>query len=295
VADGNEPRWFEHLGPVTVKLECGGRRHAITWRRGKLVLEDHPGLQAERALAVLGGQAVTCLDVLDAWVAATSSHQMAPSLLGAAGPPPDAFLRAVGRHRDMSAKVIGTIPDRHRRDVKASQMVQQRRLAATNLPGELRSRLALALVVHCERRWDELPQGTRISLRMVLGDKIKAALTTSVHHWTGLPLRRGVRVDTVIVGAGAAVGIAGRVGPGGCDLTVRLPLSWLVRVADRDLAVVDGAVVLAVDDPDVLAVRWEPMDGGAWQPAVGHGRLLAEPAAGRRLQWAPPAGGGPAE
>ena len=46
-------RWCDDLGPAWAIVDCGGERHAIAWRRGKLVLEDHD-LLAERSLLALG-------------------------------------------------------------------------------------------------------------------------------------------------------------------------------------------------------------------------------------------------
>ena len=59
-------RWFDGLSPVTAKIRCGGQQHSITWRRGKLVLEDHD-LLAERSLTALGSEPPVCMQVLHAW------------------------------------------------------------------------------------------------------------------------------------------------------------------------------------------------------------------------------------
>ena len=41
-------RWLDGLPPVTAKTRCDGRLHSITWRRGKLVLEDNDLLPSGR-------------------------------------------------------------------------------------------------------------------------------------------------------------------------------------------------------------------------------------------------------
>lgn len=66
---GAHPRlshWWAGVAPVTVEVACGEELHRISWRRGKLVLEDHD-LAAEQAFAALGGEACLCLEVLRAW------------------------------------------------------------------------------------------------------------------------------------------------------------------------------------------------------------------------------------
>ena len=59
-------RWYDRLAAATAEIDCGGAQHRITWRRGKLVLEDHDVL-SERSLVALGSKPPRCLEVLDAW------------------------------------------------------------------------------------------------------------------------------------------------------------------------------------------------------------------------------------
>jgi len=270
----DEARWCDHLEPVTVKLECGGQPHAVTWRRGRLVLEDHPDLAAERALVALGGSVCTCLDVLDAWAAATASFQMTPSFISAAGPSPEAFIRMMTRHREAARKVLSQVPEHHRDGVVASQVVQGRRLAATSLPGEMRSRLGLTLVVHCERNWSDLPGGTRLAVRLLVGERIRQAVVESLRHWSGLEHHdRHVLLHYVVVPPGSQPALEGRATAREAGGTARLPVSWLVHVAARHLAVVDGCVVLGLTGDRALAARWEQGADGAWRPRLARARL----------------------
>ena len=59
-------------------MACGGAEHRITWRRGKLVLEDHD-LRAEEAMSALGASWPECLRVLQRWRLRTGWE---PSRLG---------------------------------------------------------------------------------------------------------------------------------------------------------------------------------------------------------------------
>jgi hypothetical protein len=55
------------VAPLRVHVECGGAAdHAITWRRGALVLEDHDAA-ADEVVVALGGPSSACLDVLRSW------------------------------------------------------------------------------------------------------------------------------------------------------------------------------------------------------------------------------------
>lgn len=57
----------EDLAPTTTELACEGASHRVTGRRGRLILDDHPNLTAERSVVALGGSVPGCLDVLKAW------------------------------------------------------------------------------------------------------------------------------------------------------------------------------------------------------------------------------------
>ena len=47
-------------------VDCNGERHRVTWRRGKVVLEDHD-LRAEEAMLAFGGKPFPCLGLLRRW------------------------------------------------------------------------------------------------------------------------------------------------------------------------------------------------------------------------------------
>jgi hypothetical protein len=66
----SDARWCDGIPPVTTTVWCNERSHRITWRRGKVVLEDHH-LGAEHALLALGGAVPECMRVLRRWQART--------------------------------------------------------------------------------------------------------------------------------------------------------------------------------------------------------------------------------
>jgi len=61
--------WWLGLAPAQASVICGGAEHRLRWEAGELTALDHEDLEAERALAALGAERCTCVDVLDAWTA----------------------------------------------------------------------------------------------------------------------------------------------------------------------------------------------------------------------------------
>jgi hypothetical protein len=59
--------WWTGIAPAQATVECGGGRHRLHWADGRVVALDHDDPEGERALAALGGQRCTCIDLLDAW------------------------------------------------------------------------------------------------------------------------------------------------------------------------------------------------------------------------------------
>src|SRR5688572_11247351 len=72
-------RWYRHVPPVEVPVECSGGAHTLRWRRGAVVALDHD-FGAERALRALGADRVPCMDLVDVWRDAVTGRR-----------PPDTF------------------------------------------------------------------------------------------------------------------------------------------------------------------------------------------------------------
>lgn len=59
-----EARWSDAFPRETFSVRCRGELHGVTWQPGhSLVFHDHADLDADRALVVLGGEAVGCADL----------------------------------------------------------------------------------------------------------------------------------------------------------------------------------------------------------------------------------------
>ena len=61
--------WWLGIPPAEARLSCGGREHRLRWAGGKLLALDHPDLEGELILSVLGDQSYPCLAAVDAWAA----------------------------------------------------------------------------------------------------------------------------------------------------------------------------------------------------------------------------------
>ncbi len=64
---GPGPAWAATAAVVELAVACGPARHQLVWRRGEVILVDHPDLAAERALVALGGPEPACLGRLGLW------------------------------------------------------------------------------------------------------------------------------------------------------------------------------------------------------------------------------------
>ena len=296
------PRWCDGLPDVTAKIECDGREHRITWRRGKLVLEDHDVL-AERALVALGGDGPACLAVLDAW-----RRRHALGLLG------DALLS----DRDMSAADLACRRRRyasHLELVRAgrppagvrpgfetlqrSMRERERRMWELTLidalPAAMRRALALSVLVTIERNWDdeEYDDAHRGRAESLLAGTATPLLEASARHW-----RRNLKpyasfvVDTHIVRPGDQPTCAGSLATDGAAVVLRLPIAWFVDVWAHGAALVDGCFVLgrAGRPPDatslpVAAVRWERATLHTSKPVQAPALLARGEDGAWALQW----------
>ena len=230
---GSLTRWYEHVPAATAIIPCEGEEHRLTWRWGKLKLDDHD-LGSERAMLVLGGQASACLRALGLW---ESQFSM----------PPEHFLqmnRWLGADAALApaefdvAREVG-ITLSWERAWKRSVYLDKH---GTLLERMVREKAVPALRAHLTLEKQRF--GTR-SIR-----------TVEVRH-----LR-----------AGQPQGMRGRMDTVSATVTAALSSEWIVRVWAAGLDAVPGAFVLQVNGPGsrgpgslaVQAVRWKQV-----QPGVG--------------------------
>jgi hypothetical protein len=250
-------RWCNHIEAVTALVDCNGERHRVTWRRGKVVLEDHD-LSAETAMLAFGGKPFPCLGVLRRW---RDMHTWA-----------------------MSSELFRTMSARLGPEAVLPGPLQRANELGLMLTWE-RAWRRLSFYTDYERLLlEQLQRRALPPLREHLGlwrRRTGARLLSSVEVEVLRPGRAPTllgTMDTVRVRATAAIGV-----------------SWVLRVWARGLALVGDAFVLDVDDDEgpgdaalqVQAVRWEEGRGGIWSPKVRRARVSGD-GDERSLAWTEP-------
>lgn len=247
-------RWCDHIEPATALVECNGERHRVTWRRGKVVLEDHD-LGAETAMLAFGGKPFPCLGVLRRW---RDMHTWAMSA--------ELF-------RTMSASL-------------GPEVV---------LPGPLEQVHELGLMLTWERTWRRSSFYT--DYEGLLLEQLRVRALPPLRQHLGLWRKRsGARllssVEVQVLRPGRAPSVVGTMDRVRVRATAAVGVSWILRVWARGLAMVDDAFVLEVVDEnadgtavEVMAVRWEEGQGGAWSPRARPGRVVRDEVGERSLVW----------
>ena len=300
--------WWTAVEPTTVEVTCGEERHRISWRRGKLVLDDHD-LAAEESFAALGGEPALCLEVLRAWRSAVDDREVlwfwdTPRI----GDPDMAKMLAnvraqqqhlLASHRAMVASPTGrrtapagAIPKEILDRMRTQMAAENRRSLLSALPEDLRMRLGLAAIVRAQRH-----QGDRFWFASRSGD-IQTALTTrvapaieaSMRAWRGRRARHHlVTVESWIAAPGEVANVCGLMDDAGGWAAASIPIRWLVDVWARGIAVVEGCFVLEVvsdtgEHLGVTAARWERRLPTGSTPVV-EPAVLHRVDGGWRLRW----------
>ena len=246
-------RWCDGVGPSSAVVPCGDQQHRVTWRRGKLVLEDHD-LGAERALMALGGDPCACMRVLkmwrDQWALPPDMFRRMASWLG-----PNAYLAPAELETPRQLGVVLNWERSWRRDART-----------TNLGSQLAEELS---------------------------GRAEPPLRRHLTAWTTRLDLPGVRSAEVrLARAGYPASLEGSMDSEGARATAHLDVTWLHRVWGRGVAVVDDGFVLQVLEDEkpspamvVRAGRWHP-DGppGGYRPVVGTARVTRD-GAGWVISW----------
>ncbi len=228
------PSWPRGVSPLRVPVRCAGAEHAITWRRGALVLDDHD-LAADDVLVALGGDMPPCLDVRRSW------------RLGYIESDPPVESAALVRSLSSLARWMAGGGD-----------------APVVLPEPLR-RLREASLLHTWGRGLRDPRASDDAQRHVLeraiARRLRDLLTSQLR-----PL--GVHTKAALdVAVGPKVEVEGRCVAGSAVARVRVPAAWITEVWVSGLETWEGHVVLAASDrrPSSLDLaRWLPDDEGGW-------------------------------
>lgn len=263
-------RWFDGLPPVTAEIRCGGQQHRITWRRGKLVLEDHD-LLAERSLTALGSEPPLCMHVLQAWRRMRNAELLYGFLLrdnasaseevAAPWPSYDARTHFLISRRLRTPPVAST-PVKEMRDIALVEA----------LPDALRRALALSVLVSVERQWGDERYRRRHAkhIASALTAITQPLFEQSVRRWRrNLKPHATCAIELRLLGPGDPPACAGWADRGGAFAVLSLPTSWFTDIWAQGVALVDGCFVLGRGDAPfdassfpVIAVRWQREGGG---------------------------------
>jgi hypothetical protein len=281
-------RWYQGLPAVTGEIDCGGERHRITWRRGRLVLEDHD-LLAERSLMALGAERPVCVEVLEAWREMRGKESLYELLLRdgtlsreelaarkashkAAIEYAQRFTQGVtSAHHPAAAARL-----RHLERRSANVLERERQAWAMTLiealPAALRKTLALSEIVHFERNWHgaDSPRARGEEIESVF-----MAIPTHLFEWGARRWRRNLKphavflVEAWLCAPGEEPTCAAWADSGRVYGALSVPLSWFTDVWMQGIALVDGCFVSRVTDRSVdghslrvLALRWARQEGG---------------------------------
>ncbi|HET7487734.1 MAG TPA: hypothetical protein VFJ85_07375 [Acidimicrobiales bacterium] len=249
-------RWCHHVPAATAEVICGGERHRVSWRRGKLKFEDHD-LSAERAMLAFGGETPECLQVLTLW---RNVHSWA-----------------------MSGELLQHMQSRLGPEVLLA-------------PGDLRRVSDLSLLLTWEREWRRrryFSDHGRI-LAEQLRQRAMPPLRDHLKYWMARHgSRRLSKVELELGRHNQPAVVRGHMDSVGVRASATLGVQWLVQVWARGLEVVDGALVLEVVEeqvhgtPEVArvrAVRWERQGAGVF-PVAATALVQRLPAGEWRLEW----------
>ena len=252
-----KPRWYDPLPEATATVECGGEKHRVSWRRGKVVLQDHD-LDAERGMMAFGGEMCPCMRVLEVWV---EQFRMPPDLFG----------------------------QMH------TWLGDQAFLLPTEFA--VPRRMGMVLHWERAWRFESyLPTKQAKLLFEELKDKALPTLRQHLNAWkvkTGARVVAACQVALTPSNVPASVeGTTDRVA---MRVTARLHPRWVVDVWTQGIAVVDDAFVVDLrtartpNDLDVVAARWEPNGAGGWEAVAGPARVWRDAGSGGewRLTWEP--------
>lgn len=250
-------RWYRSVSPAVLQLDCGGARHTVRWRKGRLALLDHD-IGAEVAMMALGSEKPACLTLLDRWRAA---------LQAGAGPN-----GAVGRPgRSVASRASGSAGGSGLRSAVAAGGDLR------SFGAELARVIELSRLVRAERRWSdpELAASDRQRLVDALVGGLRTATAASLAPSAPQRGRQQIVLHARPLPSGEEAAAEVTIGASRIELDLQLPLSWVLEVAGRGLGALDGRLVLGVIDalPErglvgVVGIVWE-VEGTGRAAGVG--------------------------
>jgi len=267
-------RWCDGVAPATAVVRCRDEWHRVSWRRGRVVLEDHDR-GAEAAWSGLGGERCACLEVLEACRAGFGVDDLF-ALWTEHGEPIGASHALERWARRVGAPQKGA-------DGQRARLAAERRTAVvSSLPLDFRRRLALGVFRAIAREPDGRASGSHPGFAPVFTSLLgRAAAASLPSSSVGLPVDQ----RWALVGPGGPAGVDGHLGAHGGWLRMAVSAGWAAEVWAWGLALVDGRLVLEVVDRPTRAeakvrlVKWSE----AGRPRLVPATVVRTPGAGWRL------------
>jgi hypothetical protein len=257
--------WYQSLPPARAQVPCGAGTHDVHWGAGQLALPAHPDLEAELVLIALGGDKPLCLEVAEAWDKHADDLDVLMAGPRSASDEVTSGWDAGSEHR---AILLGRLPGSPgigtgRIPEELARLIQSRAeiLRLLALGPALQFRLAGAVAAAWSGGREHAGRDRDGGRRPELVAALTGRLAPAVAEWLGIdpdsvtttPLERPFTPDDwgslEAFGSGA-----------GRRVRAALPFGWLASVWACGLAVVDGHLVVAVEEPGwprarVLALR----------------------------------------
>jgi hypothetical protein len=263
--------WYLSLPPAETRAPCGTATHAVRWEAGRLTLPAHPDAEAEMVLGALGGDKPGCVALAETW----ARHAGDLAVL-AAGPRSAADLvmvswKDVAEEQRTASIHLGQGPTGRRQAMPKA-------ITARKVPRSLHYAVGMGEAARSESQRAELLQ------LLALGPAFQFRLAAAVADAWADPGRADERarhrpeLTAALTGRFApaarewlgidpdAVTVTPHEGPGWGTLEVTgtgparrlrasLPVGWLSGVWACGLAVVDGHLVVAVEEPGYPLAR----------------------------------------
>jgi hypothetical protein len=253
----NSLPWYEGLDDATLDVAVDDRCvHRITWRHGKVIVEDHD-LEAEKALVALGGERCPCLDIADLFVTPPPLHELIARGLRRTGtlyratayrvsprlpPRAPAFQRMA---RNLPPAVVG----RMQSEIEEQNKRLHRLQVLQTVDGDLRRRLLAASAVAATRRGVPGYPDDWISVNKFYADELTPAIEWSLRGARrNLPVNATIDFHLRLLEDTDEPTIDGIVSRGGGSVNVGVQPRWLADVWAHDLTLVGQHPVLAVDE-----------------------------------------------
>ncbi|MCP3854157.1 MAG: hypothetical protein GY698_05395 [Actinomycetia bacterium] len=264
----------DDIEDLELTVRCGGGLHVVRWSRGRLVLDHHPDIDAERALVAFGGEAPPCVAHYELWCEAVADG----GFLGEW-----AHRHEIGRDRLWWLKVA---IERMRSEGVQEFLRDMSRPTAARM-GQFVTGFPQSFVDQA---------GAEVARRLLAGENVaypRADLL--IEQAVALRVReafaRSIGGTLLSLGAAALVpfrpmiandveaGISGVLDGRNSWVEVTVSPAWLAQVWARGLGVVEGHLLVAVDDEShrALVVTWNGEANGLHVPVVDWSDLVHRP------------------